>query len=177
MAHRQAKVKAFELFSNNLWPPDVAAQLKINIRTAQRWFIEWKTVNVADSQTPDPSANIAVESRQVIDQTPHLSTLKAKGVSEWSSDWEQMAIALSDELLLHHGKIRRKLSQMLAEETQKSDVNTRVLTTLSQSICRHSEIEISVANLSLLNLDRAFKVLDSYGYIVINPADAESERS
>ncbi len=175
MAHRQAKAKAFELFAANLWPPDVAAELKINIRTIQRWFLEWKSANVAIPQTLDSTPNIATESQQVIEQTPHLSTVKARGMAEWAGEWEQTAIALGDELLLHHGKIRRLMTQMLVEESRKPDLNTRVLTSLSQAITRHSQIEIAVANLSMLDVNKAFKVLEAYGYAVITPITDEPE--
>ena len=175
MAHRQAKVKAFELFTANLWPPDVAAELKINLRTAQRWFVQWKATNVATSQTPSSSADIAAESQQAIEQTPHLSTAKARAMTEWAEEWEQTAIALGDELLLHHGKIRRRMTQMLVDESKKTEINTRILTSLSQSIVRHSQVEIAVANLSMLDVNKAFKVLEAYGYAVITPITDEPE--
>lgn len=175
MAHRQAKVKAFELFTANLWPPDVAAELKINLRTAQRWFSEWKSKNVATSQTPNSSADIVDESNRVIQATPHLSTVKARGMAEWAEDWEEAAIALSDELLLHHGKIRRRMTQMWAEESKKPEINTRILTSLSQSIVRHSQIEMVVQNLELLDINKASRVLEAYGYVVLDPRLYDSE--
>ena len=176
MAHRQAKAKAFELFAANLWPPDVAAELNMNIRTIQRWFIDWKAANVATSQTPNSSADIAAESNRVIEETPHLSTVKAaRGIAEWSQEWEQSAVALNDELLLHHRKIRLRFTQMIAEEWSKPEKNMRVLTGLSQGIARHSEIEISVQNLGLLDVSKASKVLEAHGYVVLDPRFYDSE--
>jgi len=175
MAYRKAKRRAYELFANGLWPPDVADELKINVRTIERWFNQWKSENVATSQTPQSGVNVAVESKQVIDQTPHLSTVKSKTIVEWSNEWGQSAISLSDELLLHHGKIRRRLTQMLAEESKKPDLNPRTLNTLSQAIARHSQIEIAVANLSLFDVNKSFKILEAHGYVVMPPSTDESQ--
>lgn len=175
MAHRQAKAKAFQLFANNLCPPDVAAELNVNIRSIQRWYNQWKSQNVATSETVDSSVDIAAESKQVIDQTPHLATVKARGIAEWSQEWEQSAVALNDELLLHHRKIRLRFTQMIAEEWSKPEKNMRVLTGLSQAVCRHSEVEISVQNLGLLDVNKAAKTLEAYGYIILDPRLQDSE--
>jgi len=175
MAHRQAKTKAFELFAANFWPPDVAAELKINIRSVQRWFIEWKSLNVVIPETVDSIPNITAESQQVIQQTPHLSTVKSRGFVEWGGEWEEKAVALADELLLHHGKIRRRMTQMFAEESRKAEINTRILTSLSQGIARHSQVEITVANLAMLDLNKAAKILEACGYAVINPNIDDSQ--
>lgn len=179
MAHRQAKMKAFELFAKNFWPPEVASELKINIRTIQRWFIEWKNQsqgNVVDPENSIDNENTVIESESIIEHTPHLSTVKkVRGIADWCSDWEHLAVGLADELLFDHRKIRRRLTEILSNEIEKPELNTRVLQSLSQSIARHSEIEMAVANLSLFDVNKAFKVLEVHGYVVINPADANNQ--
>lgn len=46
--------------------------------------------------------------------------------------------------------------EVVAEEFRKPDQNTRVVTSLSQGIARHSQIEASVANLSMLDVNNIF---------------------
>lgn len=167
MAHRRSKLEAVKLFDENFWPPEVSDTLHINLRTVQRWFAEWRSnsqKNVVEPENLEYIVSAAVESVEIINKAPHLGA-----VTKSSGNWYEAATELAEELLRDHGRIRRKLTELLTSQLDKPELNIRLLQGLSQSVVRHSEIEIGVASLSLLDINRAFKTVENEGYIVIDP--------
>lgn len=170
MAHRKAKQQAKRMFSENFEPPEVADTINVNLRTVQRWFADWKSENVVEPENLEYILSAAVESVEIANKAPHLGA-----VTKSSGNWYEAATELAEELLRDNGKIRRKLTELLTSQLDKPELNIRLLQGLSQSVVRHSQIEIGVASLSLLGINRAFKTIENEGYIVIDPNDVNDK--
>jgi len=167
LAHsRYRKNKAFGYFQEGWNAPDVSEKMKIPLRTCQRWMTEFLEANPAIESNLVIVQEFATRATEVISSPP-------ESVNElsWSSEAKKLVIEHQEI----HTKVRRKLGDLLLAAMEQPEYNLRALHTLSQALLRHSEFERETLSLDMLNPDRAFQTLESYGYAVINPLDADNE--
>lgn len=177
MAHRKAKSRAYQLYKKGFFAPDISSELQIPLRTCQRWLNEFSQQNGAINENLESQESIVSDSvsysSDIIDSTSksqYLPKLKFQ-----NQHWFDAALELSNELLEVHTELRRELVQLMKAKLKESDLNLRTIQGLSQIVCRHSEIEQNVIALSLLDTNRAFQLVERYGYLVIDPTDSTVE--
>lgn len=165
MAHKIKKVKAFKLFSKGWNPPEVAAQVDVNLRSIQRWYQEFLQQNpdfamvgkVPVTVTPVDEIPTSAHLAEVVEDT-------AKHDLSFSQDWVAWANSLTDSHLAVHGQIREKLAKMLNACLDSAEFNTRAIQVLSQCLCRHLEAERRAGFADMLVADKAFQKVESLGY-------------
>jgi hypothetical protein len=177
LAHRKARNRAYELYQKGFFAPDISSELNVPLRTCQRWVKEFSHQNGVISENLENQESILSESvsysSDIIDSTSKSQYLpKLKSQNQY---WFDAALELSNELLEVHTELRRELVQLMKAKLKESDVNLRIIQGLSQIVCRHSEVEKDVIALSLLDTNRAFQLVERYGYLVIDPADSTVE--
>jgi hypothetical protein len=177
LAHRKARNRAYELYQKGFFPPDISSELKVPLRTCQRWVKEFSQQNGVISENQENQESIVSKSinhsSEIIDYTSksqYLPKLKFQ-----NQDWFDAALELSNELLEVHTELRRKLVELMKVKLGETDLNLRTIQGLSQVVCRHSEIEQNVIALSLLDTNRAFQLVERYGYLVIDPNIEEEQ--
>lgn len=171
MAHKRQRDQAYKLYKKGFYPADIAAQLRVPLRTAQRWVKKFNEENGAkiEEQEKQESATgqLLEQSFNLIALTPQKQNLPK--LEFQNQDWFESTSNLAKELLTIHSNIRQKLVQLLEVKLEDSDLNLRLIQGLSQSICRHSEREESIASLSLLELNKAYTLIEKHGYAVVDP--------
>ncbi|WP_298913542.1 hypothetical protein [uncultured Nostoc sp.] len=168
MAHSQYKKnKAFGYFKEGWNAPDVAAKMKLPIRTCQRWMSEFLEAN------PIIESNLAV----INDLSGQVSKIVTSSPEVIAEDfWISEAKALVIEHKEIHTKVRRKLGDLLVAAMEQPEYNLRALNTLSQALLRHSDFERQTLSLATLDINRAYKLLTDYGMIVLDPrVEADSD--
>ncbi|BAY80503.1 hypothetical protein NIES25_69910 (plasmid) [Nostoc linckia NIES-25] len=175
MAHKRERDKARELYQKGFYPPDIAAQLKVPLRSVQRWLKGFREESGANSQEENSSITLLEESSGLIAGTPQKPNLPK--LESQSEAWFNEVSSLANELLTTHSKIRKKLVELLETKLEDPDLNLRLVQGLSQSICRHSEREEAISSLGLLDINKAYVLVEKYGFAVIDPNFKEDEQS
>lgn len=174
MAHREAKQKAFELFSKGLHPPDASGMLNINLRTCQRWYQEFlKEKNNGAASSSDKTITVAPEKAEKEEEKNPIAN---KNPTPWIAEpWLEAAENLSEEHYRVHRVIRNKILKNLIQKLEEPDVNLRAVHTLSLAVARHTEAERIAVSLDILDINRACKVVESHGLIISLPSEREHD--
>lgn len=159
MSKSEEKLRIFELFRRGISVSEVAKTSKIPERTLYRWFKDFQNNQVV---SPIKEAVQEVKS-QVENQLNNVN---------FNDDWVSVATKQSIEHSLVNGQIARALSNILIKEIQKSDINYRAINALSASISIHSKLHREYGLFYLLDINKAFKLIENEGYII---TDANEE--
>lgn len=151
------KSEAFKLFSKGLTPIEVYESLNksINQVTVYRWYKEYQKNNQC----------VTLEVNEV------LSVIK-DDYDDLKSNYNHDEL---ESLLQSHIEIRQKtfkhLTELLNEDVNK--IPWRVVATISNILCKHSELEYKIGSYAYNDVNKAVISLTNYGYEVINPTNDE----
>ena len=172
---KDEKLKIFELFRKGVTVTELEKTSTVNRRTLYRWFSEWKSKeDKEDKEEATPLINEVV--REVKQATESQLNIN------FNDDWANIASKESIEHSLVNGRIARALSNILIKEIQKQDLNYRAINALSASINIHSKLHREYGLFYLLDINKAFKLIENEGYTIsdaneeedpTNPAAAE----
>ena len=170
MAHRLAKQEAFRLFERGFYPPDIAAELKINLRTAQRWCKEFKdekqpnVATLSEQKTPEIAVAVSEEQKFISDSTNN------QNFTAWlSKQWLDSAQKLAADHFFAHNNVRLKVQKILDEKLGEPELNLKSIHTLSLAMTRHLSGEREAASLELLDPNRAALCVEACGLIISDP--------
>jgi transposase-like protein len=156
---KDEKLKIFELFRKGVTVTELEKTSTVNRRTLYRWFSEWKSKeDKEDKEEATPLINEVV--REVKQATESQLNIN------FNDDWVNVATKQSIEHSLVNGQIARALSNILIKEIQKSDINYRAINALSSSISIHSKLHREYGLFYLLDINKAFKLIENEGYII-----------
>lgn len=153
---KDEKLKIFELFRKGVTVTELEKTSTVNRRTLYRWFSEWKSKE--DKEEDSPIINEVV--KEVKSQVENQLNVN------FNDDWINVATKQSIEHSLVNGQIARALSNILIKEIQKSDINYRAINALSSSISIHSKLHREYGLFYLLDINKAFKLIENEGYII-----------
>ena len=176
MAQPKLKRAAVRLFAQGFTPREVSEKVGSSLRTTQRWHKQFLEQNPSFQDVGKiPVAAIAPIS--VEPQTQPQPQPQPKSGLRLPEDWQEIASKLSNQHLGENQNIRVKLGKILNNCLNYPELNARVLNQISQCYARHLAIEQETASLNLLSADRAFALLESLGYSVIDPRYIQEEES
>ena len=159
MSKSEERLRIFELFRRGISVSEVAKTSKIPQRTLYRWYEQWKSKeDKEDKEEDSPIINEVV--REVKSQVENQLNVN------FNDDWINVATKQSIEHSLVNGQIARALSNILIKEIQKSDINYRAVNALSSSISIHSKLHREYGMFYLLDINKAFKLIENEGYTV-----------
>ena len=160
MTKENEKLRVFQLFKKGVTVPEVAKTSSINKRTLYRWYKEFE-----DSETKKPIKEAVQEVKQ--------STENQLNNIDFRDDWINVVGRESIEHSLVNGQIARALSNILIKEIQKSDINYRAINALSASINIHSKLHREYGLFYLLDINKAFKLIENEGYTITDANEEE----
>ena len=152
------KNEAFKLFSKGLTPIEVYESLNktINQVTVYRWYKEY----LKNHQC------VTLEVNEV------LSVVK--------NDYDNLKSNYNhdefESLLQNHIEIREKTFKHLTKLLDEDDVNKipwRVVSTISNILCKHSELEYKIGSYAYNDVNKAIHSIINCGYEVTNPSESE----
>ena len=179
MAEPKLKRAAVKLFAKGFTPPEVSQKIGSNLRTTQRWhkqFIEENPSFKNVGKIPVSVVPVAVEPQPEPKPEPKPEPQTKSGL-RMPEDWHEIASKLANQHLGENQNIRVKLGKILNNCLNYPELNARVINSISQCYARHLVIEREAAALDMLQPDRAFKLLESMGYSIIDPRFIEEEES
>jgi hypothetical protein len=181
MAQPKLKRAAVKLFARGFSPPEVSQKIGSNLRSTQRWhkeFIEQNPSFQNVGKIPVTVVPVTVEPEpQPKPQPEPKPEPQPKSGLRLPEDWHQIAGKLANEHLGENRNIRVELGKILKNCLKYPELNVRAINSISQAYARHIAIEQETASLNLLSADRAFALLESLGYSVIDPRYIQEEES
>jgi hypothetical protein len=167
MAHKEDKARIWQLLDKGVSIGEIEKTSKIPRRTLFRWYADWRE-NKKEEDTP--IINEVVEKAK-------QSTENELNNIDFKDDWINVVGRESIQHSLVHGQISKALSNILIKEIQKQDINYRAINALSASINIHSKLHREYGLFYLLDINKAFKLIENEGYIITDvnedPAAAE----
>jgi transposase-like protein len=161
MAKSEEKLRIFELFRKNISVADVAKTSKTPERTLYRWYKEYQDSQESKKDTP-VIGRVVKEARSQSESQLEI---------DFNEDWANVATKESIKHCICNGQIAKALSNILIKEIQQSDINYRAISALSASISIHSKLHRDYGMFYLLDINKAAKMLESEGYIILNPSE------
>ena len=161
MAKSEEKLRIFELFRKNISVADVAKTSKTPERTLYRWYKEYQDSQESKKDTP-VIGRVVKEARSQSESQLEI---------DFNEDWANVATKESIKHCICNGQIAKALSNILIKEIQQSDINYRAISALSASISIHSKLHREYGMFYLLDINKAAKMLESEGYIILNPSE------
>ena len=158
MAKSEEKLRIFELFRKGISVADVAKTSKTPERTLYRWYKEYQDSQESKKDTP-------VIGRVVEETRSQLEI-------DFNENWANVATKENIKHCICNGQIAKALSNILIKEIQQSDINYRAISALSASISIHSKLHREYGMFHLLDINKAAKMLESEGYIILNPSES-----
>jgi hypothetical protein len=168
MSKSEERLRIFELFRRGISVSEVSKTSKIPQRTLYRWYEQWKSKE--DKEEDSPIIN------EVVKEVKQSTENQLNNVN-FNDDWADIASKESIEHSLVNGRIARALSNILIKEIQKSDINYRAVGALSASINIHSKLHREYGLFYLLDINKAFKLIENEGYTItdVNEEDPAAE--
>lgn len=149
MAKDILRQKAFNLFSSGLQPWQILDKFDVSKKTIYNWYNDWKELQ--DQLIP-------VSKEQV-------SSLK----EEWQ-DWDKWANATSQEICNDNSDLRSRAKDLLLRELSHDyDLNFRAISTLNNLLDSLEKRLYQWGQVENLNINKAFKRLETEGYLVQDP--------
>lgn len=167
MANKEDKARIWQLLDKGVSIGEIEKTSKTPRRTLYRWYSDWRESKKEDEP---PIINEAV--KEVKNQVENQLNVN------FNDDWASVATKQSIEHSLVNGQIARALSNILIKEIQKKDLNYRAIGALSASISVHSKLHREYGLFYLLDINKAFKLIENEGYSIIadeKPADPAAE--
>jgi transposase-like protein len=161
MAKSEEKLRIFELFRKGISVADVAKTSKTPERTLYRWYKEYQDSQESKKDTP-VIGRVVKETRSQSESQLEI---------DFNEDWANVATKESIKHCICNGQIAKALSNILIKEIQQSDINYRAISALSASISIHSKLHREYGMFYLLDINKAAKMLESEGYIILNPSE------
>ncbi len=161
MANKEDKARIWQLLDKGISIGEIEKTSKIPRRTLFRWYADWR-----ESKKEDESPIINEVVKEVKNQVENQLNIN------FNDDWVNVASKESIEHSLVNGRIARALSNILIKEIQKSDINYRAINALSASINIHSKLHREYGLFYLLDINKAFKLIENEGYVI---TDANEE--
>lgn len=165
MARKIEREEAIQLHKQGWAVCDIASHLGVPERSVYRWVKQYKqpdsnkkSVKKADCK---PIEKPAEQPATYIEASP------LEDVYFPSKDWVDFATNLSVEHYATHQNIRVQISEILNNCLETEPDNTRKINHLALAVNRCIEGERIAANLDLLEINRAFEVLDKHGFAAI----------
>jgi transposase-like protein len=167
MSKSEERLRIFELFRRGISVSEVAKTSKIPQRTLYRWYEQWKSKeDKEDKEEATPLIN------EVVQKTKE-STEKELNNIDFKDDWINVVGRESMQHSLVNGQIAKALSNILIKEIQKSDINYRAINALSASINIHSKLHREYGLFYLLDINKAFKLIENEGYTITDANEEE----
>jgi predicted transcriptional regulator len=163
MSKSEERLRIFELFRRGISVSEVAKTSKIPQRTLYRWYSDWRE-SKKEEDTPIINEVVKEVKSQVENQLNNI---------DFNDDWADIASKESIEHSLVNGRIARALSNILIKEIQKSDINYRAVNALSSSISIHSKLHREYGLFYLLDINKAFKLIENEGYTITDANEEE----
>jgi hypothetical protein len=154
---KDEKLKIFELFRKGVTVTELEKTSSINRRTLYRWFSEWKSKE--DKEEDSPIIN------EVVKEVKQATENQLNNI-DFRDDWINVVGRESIQHSLVNGQIAKALSNILIKEIQKSDINYRAINALSSSISIHSKLHREYGLFYLLDINKAFKLIENEGYTI-----------
>lgn len=169
MSKSEERLRIFELFRRGISVSEVAKTSKIPQRTLYRWYEQWK--NKEDKENKEEDTPIINE---VVEKTKQATENELNNI-DFRDDWINVVGRESIQHSLVHGQISKALSNILIKEIQKSDINYRAINALSSSISIHSKLHREYGLFYLLDINKAFKLIENEGYSIITDVNKEED--
>ena len=152
------KNEAFKLFSKGLTPIEVYESLNksVNQVTVYRWYKEYQKKNQC----------VTLEVNEV------LNVIK-NDYDDLKSNYNHDEL---ESLLEAHIEIRKKTFKHLTTLLDEDDVNKipwRVVATVSNILCKHTELEYKIGSYAYNDVNKAIGSIINSGYEVFNPSEVE----
>jgi hypothetical protein len=168
MANKEDKARIWQLLDKGISIGEIEKTSKTPRRTLYRWYSDWRE-NKKEEDTPIINEVVKEVKSQVENQLKSI---------DFNDDWANIASKESIEHSLVNGRIARALSNILIKEIQKPDINYRAMNALSASINIHSKLHREYGLFYLLDINKAFKLIENEGYTITDvneedPAAAE----
>jgi hypothetical protein len=169
MAHKEDKARIWQLLDKGISIGEIEKTSKTPRRTLFRWYADWR-----ESKKEDDSPII----NEVVQKTKESTENELNSV-DFRDDWINVVGRESIQHSLVNGQIAKALSNILIKEIQKSDINYRAINALSSSISIHSKLHREYGLFYLLDINKAFKLIENEGYTITDvnkeqdPAAAE----
>ncbi|MBE9233320.1 helix-turn-helix domain-containing protein [Cuspidothrix issatschenkoi LEGE 03284] len=157
MSKSEERLRIFELFRRGISVSEVSKTSKIPQRTLYRWYEQWKSKE--DKEEDSPIIN------EVVQKTKQATENELNSV-DFRDDWINVVGRESIQHSLVNGQIAKALSNILIKEIQKQDLNYRAINALSASISIHSKLHREYGLFYLLDINKAFKLIENEGYMI-----------
>ena len=164
---KDEKLKIFELFRKGVTVTELEKTSSINRRTLYRWFSEWKSKEEKENKKDEPPII-----NEVVQEVKKSTESQLNNIN-FRDDWINVVGRESIEHSLVHGQISKALSNILIKEIQKQDINYRAVNALSSSISIHSKLHREYGLFYLLDINKAFKLIENEGYIITDVNNEE----
>ena len=162
MANKEDKARIWQLLDKGISIGEIEKTSKIPRRTLFRWYADWRE---SKKEEATPLINEVV--KEVKNQVENQLNVN------FNDDWANIASKESIEHSLVNGRIARALSNILIKEIQKQDINYRAINALSASINIHSKLHREYGLFYLLDINKAFKLIENEGYTITDANEEE----
>ncbi|MGB7375002.1 MAG: helix-turn-helix domain-containing protein [Rivularia sp. (in: cyanobacteria)] len=155
------KQEAIELHKQGWVVCDIASHLGVPERTVYRWIKLYKQPDSVKKSVKK------AEPKPTEQPAPYIESSPMEDVYFPSKNWVDFATNLSVEHYATHQNIRVQVSEILNNCLETEPDNTRKINHLALAVNRCIEGERVAVNLDLLDINRAFEVLDKHGFAAI----------
>jgi hypothetical protein len=156
MAHKEDKARIWQLLDKGISIGEIEKTSKTPRRTLYRWYSDWRE---SKKEEDTPIIN------EVVQKTKESTENELNSV-DFRDDWINVVGRESIQHSLVNGQIAKALSNILIKEIQKSDINYRAVNALSSSISIHSKLHREYGLFYLLDINKAFKLIENEGYTI-----------
>lgn len=163
MANKEDKARIWQLLDKGISIGEIEKTAKTARRTLYRWYSEWREAR----EVKEGDTHVISETIKEVKQTTE-SQIEV----DFNDDWVRVASKQSIKHCLVNGQIAKALSNILIKEIQQNDINYRAISALSASISIHSKLHREYGMFYLLDINKAAKMLESEGYIILNPSES-----
>lgn len=161
MARKIEREEAIQLHKQGWAVCDIASHLGVPERSVYRWVKQYKQSDSIQKSVKK------THSKPTEQPAPYVEASPLEDVYFPSKDWVDFATNLSVEHYATHQNIRVQISEILNNCLESEPDNTRKINHLALAVNRCIEGERIAANLDLLEVNRAFEVLDKHGFAAI----------
>lgn len=160
------RARAFKCFDEGFSPYQIRNSFDVAQKTLYLWFEDWK--NLRDNPP------VAEDKQEII---PTTKERVAAIQSEWEN-WNEWAEGTSQEICHDNSDLRSRAKDLLLRELSHDyDLNFRAISTLNNLLDSLEKRLYQWGQIENLNINKAFKRLETEGYLVTDPNVLEVEET
>ena len=157
MANKEDKSRIWQLLDKGISIGEIEKTSKTPRRTLFRWYEQWRENKEVRADNSPVISEVVAETKKQVESQLEI---------DFRDDWVNVASKESIRHCICNGQIAKALSNILIKEIQQSDINYRAVNALSASINIHSKLHREYGLFYLLDINKAFKLIENEGYAI-----------